>query len=234
MNYKLIYISVLVIIILLCIFKNNNNEHFKDYYKNLTDNWSNLFPDDNRNSASSIFFNYIINLPNLTFEDFTEYNKLYCAVSGSLIEPGRTPQKLIIKELNTEKEIFGDYYMCCWPCLCDLMKYARVVKTSFNFEDGNQEFYAITIANPCNKDDFPSEVNRNYLCSGENINQNKNYVINNRLVIGLLHNAHEANENEKNLVYNDEITGNRCNKRNNMPVDEVQFGMGSIFIKLAN
>lgn len=232
---KLIYFSLLIILLLLINkFLCQKKEEFKDYYKDLTDSWKDMFPDGNRNSASSIFFKHIISKPNLTFNDFIEYNKLYCAVSGSLINSGREPHKLMLKEFQTETEIFGDYYMCCWPCLCDLMKYSRVMKMSFNFQDGNREFYAITIANPCNKDDFPNEVNRSYLCNGKNINENKNYTIDGRLVIGILHNGHIASDEEKKIIQNDEITGAKCTQRNNMPVDQVQFGMGDIFIKLAN
>ena len=45
-----------------------------------------IFPDSNRNAAGPRFFKYLID-QNLTYQEFIEYNKLYCPVSGSLINP---------------------------------------------------------------------------------------------------------------------------------------------------
>ena len=35
-------------------------------------------------------------------------------------------------------------------------------------------------------------------------------------------------------IRNDQITGPMCEARNSMPLDELNFGMGDIFIRLAN
>ena len=53
----------------------------KNYHKELITDWSRIFPDQNRNAAGPKFFKYIID-KDITYEDFIEYNKLYCAVSG--------------------------------------------------------------------------------------------------------------------------------------------------------
>lgn len=241
MKYKFLLV-IFAIILLLVInnsLKNNKKEAFENnkYYKHLTDNWGNIFEDGNRNSASSLFVKFILSIPNLSFNDFMEYNKLYCAVSGSLISPGRDPSFIAIQELNTNQKICGQYYKCCWPCLCDVMKYAKVVKMKHTFSDGEKTVYAITIGNPCSKSDFPSEINKSYICNGNNINKQKNFVLTEggeeRLVIGFLHNGHVCSDEELKQIENDEVTGKRCNRRNNMPLDELQYGMGSIFIKLA-
>ena len=60
-----------------------NFQQKKFYYENLVKNWSKIFPDSNRNAAGPRFFKYLID-QNLTYEEFKEYNKLYCPVSGSL------------------------------------------------------------------------------------------------------------------------------------------------------
>ena len=72
-----------------------------------------------------------------------------------MIAENSTPQFINIKEDITEKEVCGYYYKCCWPCVCDLMKYAKVKKITREFKEGNKVVYALVIDNPCIKNDFP-------------------------------------------------------------------------------
>ena len=97
----------------------------KNYHKELITDWSRIFPDQNRNAAGPKFFKYIID-KKITYKDFIEFNKLYCAVSGSLIDPNSEPDFLFAKEIKTNEKICGDYYKCCIPCSCDIMKYSEV------------------------------------------------------------------------------------------------------------
>ena len=90
------------------------------YYEKLLTSWSSIFPDRNRNAAGPKFFNFALK-QSLIIDDFIEYNKLYCAVSGSLIDPGETPDLVKIYEEETNRLICGEYYKCCLPCSCDLM-----------------------------------------------------------------------------------------------------------------
>ena len=55
-------------------------------YERLVNDWSTIFPDGNRNAAGPRFFKYILD-QKLEYEEFIQFNKLYCAVSGSLIPP---------------------------------------------------------------------------------------------------------------------------------------------------
>ena len=55
-----------------------------NYYADLVGDWSEIFPDQNRNAAGPKFFKHILD-KEITYQDFIEYNKLSCAVSGSLI-----------------------------------------------------------------------------------------------------------------------------------------------------
>ena len=204
----------------------------KNYHKELITDWSRIFPDQNRNAAGPKFFKYIID-KEITYKDFKEYNKLYCAVSGSLIDPNGEPDFIFVKESKTGKKICGDYYKCCIPCSCDIMKYSEVEKMKHKFSDGLKEFYVFTIKNPCKKKDFPDRVNKDYFCDGENINNNQVYNLNGRIVIGLLHNGKNCAKDEIDFVKSHKVTGRYCELRNNTPLENLDAGMGDIFIKLA-
>ena len=115
-----------------------NFQQKKFYYENLVKNWSKIFPDSNRNAAGPRFFKYLID-QDLTYEEFKEYNKFYCPVSGSLINPGEKPDYIYVKELRTQKNICGELYRCCWPCSCDLMNYTKVKKIKHKFKDGSKK-----------------------------------------------------------------------------------------------
>ena len=129
------------------------NSAEKNYYQDIVNDWNKIFPDKNRNAAGPKFFKYILD-KEITYKDFVEYNKLYCAVSGSLISPNSTPEFVYLKENITEKKICGAYYRCCIPCSCDLMKYSKTQKMKYKFTDIEKEFYVLTIDNPCGKKDF--------------------------------------------------------------------------------
>ena len=219
-------------IIFLILFQLKSFAEEKNYHKELITDWSRIFPDKNRNAAGPKFFKYIID-KKITYKDFIEFNKLYCAVSGSLIDPNSDSEFLFVEETKTKKKICGNYYRCCVPCSCDLMKYSQVKNMKYKFSDGEKEFTVLTIKNPCGKKDFPREVNRNYFCNGEVLDNNQVVSIDNRLVIGLLHNSSKCNEQSIAAIDKDEYTGSYCELRNNTPLEELDAGMGDIFIKLA-
>ena len=229
--FKNIFIFSAISILTLS-FSNISNSSEKNYYKDLITDWSRIFPDQNRNAAGPKFFKYIID-KDITYEDFIEYNKLYCAVSGSLIDPNSEPDFLLVKEKETNQKICGNYYKCCVPCSCDIMKYSEVQKMKYQFKDGIKEFFVFTIKNPCNKEDFPNRVNKDYFCNDDKINSKQVFSLDNRIVIGLLHNGKSCKKDEIDFVKNHPITGRYCELRNNTPIENLQTGMGDIFIKLA-
>ena len=204
----------------------------KNYHKELITDWSRIFPDKNRNAAGPKFFKYISD-KYTNFEEFQEYNKLYCAVSGSLISPGSKPEFINIKEDGTSKNVCGYYYKCCWPCVCDVMKYAKVTKIKKKFQDGTKDLYALTIDNPCMKKDFPKKVNRSYFCDGNILDKKQVVTHNDKLIIGLLYDAKYCQPSDLRKIYSNKITGRLCPIRNSTPIDELSSGMGDIFIKLA-
>ncbi len=229
--FKNIFLFAAISILTLS-FSNISNSSEKNYYKDLITDWSRIFPDQNRNAAGPKFFKYIID-KDITYEDFIEYNKLYCAVSGSLIDPNSEPDFLLVKEKGTNQKICGNYYKCCVPCSCDIMKYSEVQKMKYQFKDEIKEFFVFTIKNPCNKEDFPNRVNKDYFCTGDKIYSKQVFSLDDRIVIGLLHNGKSCKKDEIDFVKNHPITGRYCELRNNTPIENLQTGMGDIFIKLA-
>ena len=204
----------------------------KTLYQKLLEDWPKIFPDGNRNAAGPRFFKYIVD-QKLNYDEFINLNKLYCSVSGSLISPNTQPDEIYLRDIDTNEQICGQYYKCCWPCLCDVMKYASTKRININFEDDEKYFNAIVIDNPCSKNDFPDLVNRNYFCEGESLHPDYTYSVDGKLVIGLIHNAKTCNEYDLDYINNHEITGPMCEYRNSMPTEELNFGMGDIFINLA-
>ena len=222
----------LSLIIFLILFQFKSFAEEKNYHKELITDWSRIFPDKNRNAAGPKFFKYIID-KEITYEDFIEFNKLYCAVSGSLIDPNSDSEFLFVEETKTKKKICGNYYRCCVPCSCDLMKYSETQKMKYEFKDGLKEFYVLTIKNPCDKQDFPNRVNKDYFCDGKKINKSEVYSLDDRIVIGLLHNGKSCEKDEIDFVKSHQVTGRYCELRNNTPLENLDAGMGDIFIKLA-
>ena len=147
--------------------------------------------------------------------------------------PNGEPDFIFVEESKTGKKICGDYYKCCIPCSCDIMKYSEVEKMKHKFSDGLNEFYVFTIKNPCKKKDFPDRVNKDYFCDGEKINNNQVYNLNGRIVIGLLHEGRSCKKEELDFVKSHQVTGRFCELRNSTPLDSLKTGMGDIFIKLA-
>ena len=219
-------------LIFLVLFQFETFAEEKNYHKELITDWSRIFPDQNRNAAGPKFFKYIID-KKITYKDFKEFNKLYCAVSGSLIDPDSEPNFLYANESKTKEKICGNYYKCCIPCSCDIMKYSEVEKMKHKFLDGLKEFYVFTIKNPCNKKDFPSRVNKDYFCNGKKINNDQVYNLNGRIVIGLLHKGRKCKKDDIDSIKNHQVTGRFCELRNNTPLENLEAGMGDIFIKLA-
>ena len=226
-------ILILVFTVLFNLLSNNiSNADQRNYYQELVNDWNKIFPDQNRNAAGPKFFKHIIS-KDITYQEFLEFNKLYCAVSGSLINPNSEPEKVYLTEVDTKDKICGDYYRCCIPCSCDVMKYAKVKKMKHKFKDVEKEFYVLTIKNPCGKKDFPKRVNRDYFCDGKDLAKDQVVEIDNRLVIGLFYEGKLCTKSDIAKVDSHQVTGMFCEFRNNTPLDQLQTGMGDIFIKLA-
>jgi len=78
---------------------------------------------------------------------------------------------------------------------------------------------------------FPSKIYVNDF--SKKINKSEVYSINDRIVIGLLHNGKNCGKDEIDFVKSHQVTGRYCELRNNTPLENLDAGMGDIFIKLA-
>ena len=99
-------------------------------YENLMKDFDTIFPDRNRNSGGPQFCKHIVDM-NLSKHDFELYNSFYCGVSGSPVDPkrGNVFDYVIVKDLD-DNDVYGKYYRCCWPCLCDIMIEAKMKELS--------------------------------------------------------------------------------------------------------
>ena len=86
--------------------------------------WSDIFPTRNRNAGGPMWFHHIYNHAE-SIEEFDAMSKLYCGVSGSVVRPQSTPDRVRMKRIDGST-VCADYYRCCWPCSCDIQKYALV------------------------------------------------------------------------------------------------------------
>ena len=123
---KIKYFTIFFLLTTFSLIKPTYSNQF-NYYADLVKDWPKIFPDQNRNAAGPKFFKHILT-KEITYQDFIEYNKLYCAVSGSLIDPNSKPEFVYLKNAENDEKICGFYHKCCYPCSCDLMKYSKVKK----------------------------------------------------------------------------------------------------------
>ena len=232
---------IVIILFLLIILLNCNNtiegldeSNEIELFERLMENFKEIFPNRNRNSGGVQFFDFIVNNINPTINEFILYNRFYCAVSGSPIDPRRENRFDLIKLKDLEgNDICGKYYRCCIPCNCDIMKYGIAENMTFNLSDGEYSCYVITISDPCLKEDeIPKEVT-SFKCSNSRT-VNGVHSDSGRLITGLLHDAEICTEIQKNSIKESEITGPYCDKRNSLSFEEIKGGMGDIFVKLAS
>ena len=244
---RIIFIVIVCLILLFCLFS-KTKEHFffnidkKQLFEDLMENhYKNIFPNNqNRNSAGFRFFKYIYDNLATSEELFDVYNQFYCAVSGSIVSPGENNYNVLKVKDRSGKCVFGKYYRCCTPCNCDIMKFATVIPTQIEMPKNSKKFVTkmlLTINDPCvNKDSLPNELDVNvFQCNQQNLLE-KGYRVNDnnklttgpgRLVIGVLY---PVQESEKNQV---ETSLKMCEQRISMKADDLQYGMGDIFVKLA-
>ena len=107
-------------------------------------------------------------------------------------------------------------------------------KANFIFENLEYELNVLTIKDPCQKENFPMQVNKDYFCKNNKLDTDQVFTIDGDLVIGLLHNASECTNEQIASIASNEMTGAMCEIRNNQPIEEVEGGMGDIFIQMAN
>jgi len=236
-----IKIILLIIVLICCLYKTkeglgtvNVNEHFK----NLMNNFETIFPKNNRNAGGVQFYHYIYNNRNMITKDlFMLYNTYYCGVSGSPVDPKRGNTYDIIEVSNNDntKKYVGKYYRCCWPCLCDVMKYAKAEVFTVELSDGPHEHIVLVIDDPCYKEHaIPDEVS-SFTCEND-ITLNGIRSDSGKLIFAVLHEHTEySNEDEYSEEHkvNLKKVKDKCRERMETEPDDLMGGMGDIFAKLA-
>ena len=228
-----IKIILLICVVLFCCLQTTShiesfsNDEKKEHFDRLMSQFNVIFPSKdgrgNRNAGGPQFYKFISEM-GLSIEEFKLYNQFYCGVSGSPIDPNRTNivKNISVKNLDGN-EIVGSYYHCCWPCLCDIMKYARVEEHTVSLSDGDYTHNVLTIEDPCQKEEkIPQSVTA-YQCNG--ITENGIRTSSGRLIFALLYEALPDDSLE--------FSTNQCQERMNTDPDDLQGGMGDIFVKLA-
>jgi len=237
-KYKYLILAIVIITVIVTIIsylRINCIEPFvcsvdsKELYDGLMKDFDVIFPDHNRNSGGGQFYDHIVNNIKPNYREFLEYNKMYCAVSGSPIDPGRQdPFKNIVIESVDGSKYYGKQYICCWPCVCDMVKYVKVETHEYS---GNQ-IVVFVIDDPCsNESDIPDEVSVFKCENGKTTNGV--HTESGRLIVGLLHEpeVYDASNSKHTDAVKD--VEKLCESRNSMEPDELQGGMGDIFVKLS-
>ena len=201
-----------------------------EMFNELMSSFQDIFPDMNRNSGGAQFFKHIYD-KNLSKVDFDIYNTFYCGVSGSPIDPKRSKvfDYVKVKDISGNA-VYGKYYRCCWPCICDITRWPHVMVEKFtaSLKDGDFDIDVLTIKDPCNPkrdNNIPSEVT-SFNCVG---NETSNAVFTNsgRIIFAVLHDVTDT----KPDGVDDSIK--QCIDRNNTDPNDLQGGMGDIFVKMA-
>ena len=87
------------------------------------------------------------------------------------------------------------------------MKYATVKKLKKTFKDGVNEYFVLMIKDPCDKLDFPKKVNKDYFCKNNKLGKNQVSVEDDKLIIGVLHDAKYCSASDLRKIYANRITG---------------------------
>ncbi len=216
--------------------------NLRKHYNILLKQYHKIFPNRaNRNAAGFKFFSYIYDNLAINEELFDIYNTMYCAVSGSVVEP-RQNNYSILKVNDKEGHcVYGKYYRCCVPCNCDIMKYVIVERCQIELPKNSGNFVEkqlLTIGDPCiypNK--LPTEIDKNiFKCNnnlleyGYRVQNGRLTKSNGRLVIGVLYPvlASEINKLKQSV----EIC-TKGNKRFYQKPENLRYGMGDIFVNLS-
>lgn len=201
------------------------NEKMKAF-EDLMKSFNQIFPDGNRNAGGPQFFKHIVDL-GLSKDNFELYNSFYCGVSGSPVSPhrGKVYDYIVVKDMDGN-DVRGKYYRCCWPCLCDVMKYTIVDKFDITLDGQKRTYDVLTIADPCcNESEIPESVTAYKCKSGKT--QNGMYSRSGRLIYALFYTDDKGQTEDIDSVLD------QCKERMETPPDKLKSGMGDIFVKLS-
>ena len=231
MNYDLLLLIIVGILYLcFCVITENYDNYDLDregYYVNfMNEYYQKMFPNRNRNAGGPMFYKQIYDISEqFTEEEFHLHNTFYCGVSGSVVKREDQYDYIKVKGIDGN-EYYGKYYRCCWPCLCDIMKYVYLDTHTVKLKDKEYEHYVLVIGDPCNKE-LPEEVN-GYNCMNKKT-ENGIRTNNGHLIIAVLHDVEIFDESKHDI----EDVMSKCKERMSTEPDNLKGGMGDIFVKLS-
>lgn len=189
----------------------------------LHNEYINIFKKNNRNSASHLWCNFILDRSkSLNITDFKKMFSGFCPVSGSPISDGREPFNISLMDV-TGKLLNGYIYFCCWPCVCDTMDFVRVDSADVETKSGIKKFNFLVIKDPCvSPEKIPFHQTPEIQCLNGKLKNT--YLSNNGyIIIGLFFNKPISNKSIS-------IPNLQCQER---AKSGYKSGMGSIFRQVA-
>lgn len=118
--------------------------------EDLRDNYMNIFKSGNRNAASHLWTNFVLQRAgSLPEKAVLRAFKFFCAVSGSLLpDDPRTMYKVVLPRV-TGGNASGAVRHCCWPCICDMHDLVRVDTKMIETAEGKKVYDFLVIGEPC-------------------------------------------------------------------------------------
>ncbi len=218
-------------------------------FADLLDNhWDRIFPNGDRNVGGPQFFKYIYEQLATSHDFFQRYNRFYCGVSGAIVRPSDGNEYELVKVKDDGGScVVGKYYRCCWPCACDIMKYARVEQAAIRLpndpSDREETYWVLTIGDPCHQcpsspcPDLPPEVTTyecldNVTSNGLRVRAGRLTSGPGRLVFALLHDAVPADQVDEATLA---ALMTQCAPRIHASPKELETmgGMGNTFVDVA-
>ena len=151
----------------------------------------------------------------------------FCPISGSPIDP--TPQTAIRYESGhglpqvSGGQAEGIIHHCCWPCICDSLKFLRVDTKTVSTSQGPHQFRFLVYGNPCTDPTrIPAEAT-DVTCSNGRLEAS---VLSDHghVIVGMLQ------DNQPSIGASSREVLEACRQR---AAAGNQSGMGTIFIDLA-
>jgi len=118
--------------------------------EDLRDNYMNIFKSGNRNAASHLWTDFVLqHATSLPEKAVLRAFKFFCAVSGSFLpDDPRTMYKVVLPRV-TGGNTSGAVRHCCWPCVCDMHDLVRVDTKTIETADGKKSYDFLVIGDPC-------------------------------------------------------------------------------------
>jgi len=176
----------------------------------LSPHYRTVFPHGNRNAAGAQWFHYIE-----TQGLSQDLHKAYCGVSGSVVDPERPPALVRVSD-GAGGHVCGEYHLCCHPCACDVMRFTQAEVLG--------DKTVLSIPDPCVRPEkIPAQVTA-FKCS-DGKTENAIHTTSGRIAIAVLQNPRACSDPVPKEA--------QCAERNATPVEDLRWGMGDLFARVA-